>query len=146
LPGPGGTGILDAMSQANVDVARRAFDAFNRRDLQAFVAVTDPEVDFTPFAGEWVGSFHGHQGLARWWAELSRVFEVVRYELIEWHDLGDLGLCSVRAHGQSRGGHAPFETTLWMVGEFRDEKLLWWRTCHSHAEALEHAEGGGFSQ
>jgi tRNA A-37 threonylcarbamoyl transferase component Bud32 len=49
------------MSQENLEVARRALDAFNRRDLHAFLAAMDPDVDFTPFAGELVGSFHGHE-------------------------------------------------------------------------------------
>src|SRR5687767_13988204 len=59
-----------AMSQENVEVARRALDAFNRRDL------------------------------------------------------GDRALAAVRAHGLSRGSHAPVDTTLWMVGEFRHEKFI----------------------
>ena len=127
------------MSQENLEVARRALDAFNRRDLHAFLAAMDPDVDFTPFAGELVGSFHGYEDVRRWWAELSRVFGALRYELIEARDLGDRALAAVRAHGLSRGSHAPVDTTLWMVGEFRHEKFVWWRTYQSEAEALEAA-------
>jgi ketosteroid isomerase-like protein len=36
------------MSQENVDLVRRAVDAFNRRDLDAFVALTDDDVEVIP--------------------------------------------------------------------------------------------------
>jgi ketosteroid isomerase-like protein len=35
------------MSEENVDQARRGYDALNRRDLDAFLALMDPEVEFT---------------------------------------------------------------------------------------------------
>ena len=35
------------MSEENVERIRRAFDAFNRRDLDVFLALIDPEVEFT---------------------------------------------------------------------------------------------------
>ena len=35
-----------AMSRENVEVLHRAFDAFRRRDLDAFLALCDPEVEF----------------------------------------------------------------------------------------------------
>ena len=35
------------MSQENVELVHRAYDAFNRRDLDAFLGFIDPEVDFT---------------------------------------------------------------------------------------------------
>jgi ketosteroid isomerase-like protein len=51
------------MSQENVERTRRAFDAFNRRDLDAFLAVIDPEVVFTTRFMEMEGDpyYRGHQ-------------------------------------------------------------------------------------
>jgi hypothetical protein len=37
------------MSQENVDLHYRAIDAFNRRDLGAYLTLNDPEVEFTPY-------------------------------------------------------------------------------------------------
>jgi hypothetical protein len=37
------------MSQENVDLNYRAIDAFNRRDLGAYLALTDPDIEFTPY-------------------------------------------------------------------------------------------------
>ena len=36
------------MSQENVERLYRAYDAFNRRDLDASLALIDPEVELTP--------------------------------------------------------------------------------------------------
>ena len=36
------------MSEENVELAYRAADAFNRRDIDAFVALCDPEVEWSP--------------------------------------------------------------------------------------------------
>jgi hypothetical protein len=39
------------MSQANVELHRRAIEAFNARDVEAFIAFIDPSVEFhTEFA------------------------------------------------------------------------------------------------
>jgi len=35
------------MSQENVELHHRTFDAFNRRDLEAFLARCDPDLEFT---------------------------------------------------------------------------------------------------
>ena len=35
------------MSQENVELLYRAYDAFNGRDLDAFLALMDPEVELT---------------------------------------------------------------------------------------------------
>src|SRR6185295_11609006 len=40
--------FADAMSRENVDLSYRVIDAFNRRDLGAYLALIDPEVEFTP--------------------------------------------------------------------------------------------------
>src|SRR5262245_3666484 len=38
------------MSQDNVELARRAYDAFNRRDLDAFLALCHADVEFISYA------------------------------------------------------------------------------------------------
>jgi ketosteroid isomerase-like protein len=36
------------MSQENVELTYRTFDALNRRDLDAYLALTDEDVEFVP--------------------------------------------------------------------------------------------------
>jgi ketosteroid isomerase-like protein len=37
------------MSEENVELLYRAYDAFNRRDLDGFLALCDPKIEFTTF-------------------------------------------------------------------------------------------------
>src|SRR5919106_817432 len=37
------------MSQENVEIVRRGHETFNQRDLDAYLAVHDPDVEFTPY-------------------------------------------------------------------------------------------------
>ena len=74
------------MSQENVELIQRAFEAFNRRDLDAFLELMAPEVEFTPYerALEGLGPYRGHDGVRTWWEEVSpcsrrSVLSPVRY-------------------------------------------------------------------
>jgi hypothetical protein len=60
------------MSQENVELVRRAVDAFNRRDLDAFVALTDDDVEVIPRSAALEGRdhYHGHDGVRRWLKDL----------------------------------------------------------------------------
>jgi hypothetical protein len=68
------------MSQENVDLYYRAIDAFNRRDLAAYLALMDADVEFTPYE-VWVqgGSpYRGRAGVRSWWEESFAVFPDLR--------------------------------------------------------------------
>ena len=57
------------MSQENVELLYEANDAFNRRDLDAVLALADSEVEFFPriLELEGGGPYRGHDGIRRWW-------------------------------------------------------------------------------
>jgi hypothetical protein len=59
------------MSQENVELGYRAADAFNRRDLDAYLALQDDDVLTVPLAGDMEGGHHGHDGIRRWWGTCS---------------------------------------------------------------------------
>ena len=48
------------MSQENVELAYRAYDAFNRRDWDAFVLLSDPEIEIESRLVIMEGGYHGH--------------------------------------------------------------------------------------
>ncbi len=57
------------MSQENVELLHRAYDALNERNLDAFLAPMDADVELIPFerALEGGGSYRGHSGFRSWW-------------------------------------------------------------------------------
>jgi ketosteroid isomerase-like protein len=127
------------MSKRNVELVHGAHDAFNRRDLEAFVEFAAPEVEITPLTVELEGvtSYHGHGGIRSWWKDLLTVFPDFRTEIDEVRDLGDVTLARARLRGHGVESDAFFERPIWQVVEWRDEKAVWWRAFLSEAEALE---------
>src|SRR5215204_698821 len=62
------------MSQENVELAYRAFDAFARHDLDVFVAFHDPDCEIQPLLAAVGGNYHGHDGVREWWEDLFGAF------------------------------------------------------------------------
>ena len=64
------------MSQENVELTYRAFDALNRREFDAFLALMDDDVEVVPrmSAIEGESGYRGHDGLRSWWNSLLDVF------------------------------------------------------------------------
>ena len=124
------------MSQENVDLARRSIDAFNSRDLDALLALLDDNVEGAPPLASMEGNYHGHAGIRRWWESLFEGLPDFTIEVVEVRDIGDLTLAVLRnrAHGAASG--TLIEQRLWLVGEWRKGKVIWWHTFRSEAEAL----------
>ena len=129
------------MSEENVERIRRGFDAFNRRDLDAFLALTDPEVELSTRFREMEGDsyYRGHDGVREWWRDLLAIFPDFSMEVLELRDLGDSGIVALRVRGHGLDSGVPFEETMWAAGEWRDGKMTRWRNFGSEAEALEAA-------
>jgi ketosteroid isomerase-like protein len=125
------------MSQENVELAHRSIDAFNRRDLDALLALMDDGVLIVPPLASVEGDYHGHAGIRRWWESLLDNLPDFTIEVVEVSDRGDLTIAVLgnRAHGAV--SDAPVEERLWAVAEWRDRKAVWWHTYRSEAEALE---------
>jgi ketosteroid isomerase-like protein len=91
------------MSQENVELAHRAFDALNRRDLGAFLALMDDDVEAVPRLVAMEGGYHGHDGIRRWWQNLLDAFPDYSVEIVEVRDLGDLTFIALRNRGHGAG-------------------------------------------
>ena len=127
------------MSRENVELLHRAIDTFNRRDLEGFLALNDPDVEFTPYerAIEGLGPYRGHDGVRSWWDEALEILPDLRVELHEVRDLGDMTLVRGRLSGHGAGSGVPFERTYWGVFRWHDKRTVWWHAFQSEAEALD---------
>ena len=127
------------MSQENVELNYAVIDAFNRRDLGAYLEHQDPEVVFMPYEVSVQGGdpYRGHAGIRTWWEESFSVLPDLRSEVHEIRDLGDWTLVHGRLRGQGAGSGAPMERTMWLAVKWRDRKTVWWRAFASEAEALD---------
>jgi ketosteroid isomerase-like protein len=129
------------MSQENVELLYRAYDALNQRNIDAMLALSDPDVEFTPLLLELEGGgpYRGHDGVRRWWEDLLGVFPDFSSKIEEVRDLGDVTAARLRMGAHHAESDAPVEETIWLVVEWHHNKVIWWRTFRSQAEALEAA-------
>jgi hypothetical protein len=129
------------MSEENVELTFRSADAVNRRDLDAYLALLDPEVELLPriLEVEGGGAYRGHEGVRTLWENLFGVFPDFKGEIEEVRDLGNVTVARVRMSGQGIGSDAPTKQLAWVVAEWRGKRVIWGRVCLSEAEALEAA-------
>ncbi len=129
------------MSEENVEQYQRAAEAFERRDLDAFLMVFDQDAEFTPRSVQADGGapYRGHDGIRRWWEGMFSVFSDYQAEVEDVQDLGDVMLARARLRGHGMESGAPIEQTQWHVIEWRRGKVVRWRTLGREAEAREAA-------
>ena len=127
------------MAQENVDLNYRVIDAFNRRDIAAYLALTDPDVEFTPYEVVVQGGepYRGHSGVRSWWEDSLAVFPDLRSEVYEIRDFGNRTLAVGVIRGQGAGSGASIERPMWLLADWHDGLLVSWRSFESEAEALE---------
>jgi ketosteroid isomerase-like protein len=115
-------------------LAEAAYDALNRRDLEAFLALVTDDVEFTSLIAEAEGtSFHGHEGVRTWWDTVPGSFEDVRWELLSFDASGDRGLMQLTIVGTIGG--VPVEQTMWQASRMRDGRVCWWGLFRTEDEA-----------
>jgi ketosteroid isomerase-like protein len=137
-----GSAILGGMSEQNVDVVRATFDAFQRRDLQAFLNRMDPEVEYRSLVLEVEGAYHGHDGIRSWWESVLSVFPEWSPQVEEARELGNRVVSRVRAEGHGTGSGIALERDIWHVAEVRDGRLSWSAFFRTEEEALDAARNG----
>ena len=76
------------MSRANVDVAQRWTDAFNRRDTEGLIALTDPDFEFRSILVSIEPVFRGYEGLSRYFEGLNEAYAHFQAVPIEFIDAG----------------------------------------------------------
>ena len=81
------------MSKGNVEAFKRAVDAYNRRDINAFIDEFDPALEWRPLTqlmfGRDLTVYRGHEGIRQFMRDVDEVLAEVRIECSEIQDLGD---------------------------------------------------------
>ena len=128
------------MSQVNVEIVRRIFDAFNRRDIAAFLELLDPDVEWVPILAVLEGRvYRGHEEIREWIKDLAADWEFFEVYYEELRDLGDRVLVSGHWRARGRASGVEVENPGTYLYEIEGGKVVSMRTFTDRAEALEAA-------
>jgi len=126
------------MSQENVEVVRRHIEAWNRRDLTAWLDLfhSDAEIDWSRARGLFKGVYRGRGGHEAFWGEFWSTFEDVQSEN---HGLAEAGSEIVLSNTVHIRGRQGIEVVASSTHVFTVEngKITRFRLFQERAEALE---------
>lgn len=137
-------------SQENVELFKRALEAFNRRDFDAVLEQLDPEAEWHPGVAASLGgdttTFRGPEEVRKGLQDLVDAFEDLHLEVAETRDLGDrvLAMGRLRAHGTESG--VEIESPWAYLVEYQRGKAIWVRAFLDPKEALEVAGLAGVAR
>jgi hypothetical protein len=125
------------MSEENIEIVKRALDAFSSGDAGTFVSLTTPDVEWKTGLGAIEGGeiFHGHEGVERYFGRLSGAWEEFRFLPHEFHDQDEVVLALGRLEGRGRSGGVPVDSPVGAVWDLRGGKIWRLRAYLDHAEA-----------
>ena len=126
------------MSQANVEMVRAGYEAFNRGDIEAALAPLHPSIEWWPAADEPITApYRGHDGYRRLIAEAREAVPDLQTEIEELFVVGDRVVVCVRFWGRGRDSGAPVEVRETHVARLRDGKIIEVREYRNKEQAVE---------
>jgi taurine dehydrogenase small subunit len=129
------------MSQENFEMVRRAFDAYNRGDLDAVVTdfASDCEYVSSGALPGGRGVYQGPEGYKRFIGWIKDEFEDAHVDVNDLTDAGDRVLASLTLRGRGRQSGAATTWDLWHVWTVRSGRFVHGQAFTSKTEALEAA-------
>jgi uncharacterized protein len=124
--------------------ARDAYDAFDRRDLDALLERLAHNVAWhSPETLPWGGTRHGHDGVATYFELLDEHVEDGWGEPDEYLDAGERLVVLGRMRGRARASGAEFEARFVHVWDFQDGVAVTFDSLVDSAVVLAALAGGG---
>ena len=128
------------MSVENVEVFKRAVDAYNRRDVDAFLSEFDPAVEWHPLIQVMFGQesrvYRGHEDIRHFMREVDEAFDAVQLECLEIRDLGERIVVVGRLRARGKASGAETESAIAWVVDFKAGKVIWMRDYLDPNDAL----------
>ena len=127
------------MSEGNVEIVRKAWEAWSRADMAALFEFYDPDVEWD-VSHSYVpdmGVFRGHDGIRAFFREWGAFFEEYWAEAQEYVDAGENVL--VRIHQGGRGRVSTVDVEMppyWQLYRLRDGRAVRVEIYRERADAL----------
>jgi ketosteroid isomerase-like protein len=126
------------MSQENVEIVRRAVDAFNARDTKRLLSMCDPAIEFRSAVEQ--KTYRGLDELVRYREGVAAVMEDFHIEDSRFLDAGgDRVVQLYRLVGRGAGSGVPVSSEVGALWQLRNGKLLKGEVYLDQRQALEAA-------
>jgi ketosteroid isomerase-like protein len=126
------------MSGENVDLHRRANEAFNTRDVESYIALCDPQIELHSTVTVPGGAvYHGHDGVRRCHQDLEDGWGgELRVEPEAYFDLGEHTITFHALVGRGRQSGADVAMSAAHVCRWRDGLLVYFKGYAHREDAL----------
>jgi ketosteroid isomerase-like protein len=125
---------------------RAPFEAWNRGDLEGWVALFDPECEFVSALETSVEGGHpvyrGHDGLRAFWHEVWDTWESFQIRIDGAERRGDTLLASGSFRAKGRESGAELERQASWVNRYRGDRIVWSQAFFDREEARSAAGRG----
>src|SRR5215207_8665400 len=117
-----------------VELYRHAYDLFNRRDWDGFIALMAEEIQVESRLAAMEGAYRGHEGLRRWWDDVLETIPDYRVEVREARQVPGGALAHLRGTGSGGASATPVDDPFWQALRWGpDGRCVWWRNCATEA-------------
>jgi ketosteroid isomerase-like protein len=123
VPGASEMSVLPLDKQ---QVARRLFEAFNRRDLESTLELVHPEIVFQPVSASLVADgepYRGHDGIRRYLADVETYWHELTVDPLQIRCAGEAVVALGRVNGHGPLGAVENAPTTWVL-KFEDGLLV----------------------
>jgi ketosteroid isomerase-like protein len=123
---------------SKTDVARAVFDAFNRRDIEAGLALVDEQVQFLAPTAEIANAgqpYLGHAGMRKYYADVAAFWKELEVTPTEIREVDDAVLALGRVYGRGEGGYIQDSPAQWVM-RFRGDRVSWIRVYTNRSAAF----------
>lgn len=130
--------------EGDLELVRAGIDATNRNDVEAVLALLDPEVEFHIAVGLGnAGTYHGHDGYRQGFGGWIEAWEDFTIDSFELEPIGERHVvCDVRQSGRGRGSGVEVEMRLGYLFEIRDRRVVRLQVLPDRDAALAAASAG----
>jgi ketosteroid isomerase-like protein len=133
------------MSQENIEVVRRVYNAAARRDTATVLSLYDPGVEWDGSRSRWAevlpgtAQFQGHEELRRFFRLYYEIWESFEDDVQELIDAGDHVISVVTSRGRRRASGVDVEYTqhgVWTIRDGKVFRVVWFQTRDEALEAV----------
>ena len=129
------------MSQKNVEIAKRVWEAVERSDTDAIFALFDPDIvwDQSTLPSPTAGIYHGHHGVRQLFQNWLETFETFEMHPETFIDAGQTVVVGIQIGGRGKASGAAVEMRRWNVYRIQNGLVVRIDLFETKAEALEAA-------